>query len=358
MELKTLKKYFENKCSPDEAKQVLQWIERPGAAMELEGEFENAWQKIKVKPGDYCKWSGNLEKIHERIEMEEIYKSLNLIKKKNEVGYQVKDRSSKTGYELREYSGQSKIRYFVSGLFASVILVLLVVAYFQFPGKVEQNPTIVQIEKSTESGQKLSFHLEDGTKVILNAGSKLNYSSNFGNNERTVLLEGEAFFEVTKDVTRSFKVITESVVTTALGTSFNINAFPSNEKIEIALITGKVSVERVEQSGKLISLTLNPGEMATVLKGDHIITKSPFNFNQKISWKNGMIFFKDANYLEIVSKLESWYGVDIQTDNIPVKEWKFSGKFEDETLENILISLQFGHEFDYEIKGKNVKLNF
>ena len=234
----------------------------------------------------------------------------------------------------------------------------MAVAYFKFPEIVEQTPTIVQLEKSTEPGQKLSFHLEDGTKIILNAGSKLIYPLSCSIDERTVLLEGEAFFEVTKDVARPFSVITESVVTTALGTSFNINAFPLNEKIEIALVTGKVSVKGVEQFGKLISLTLNPGEMATVLKSNHIITKSPFNFNQYISWKNGLIYFKDADDHEIVSKLESWYGINIQTDNIPVKEWKFSGKFEDEILENILIALQFGHEFEYEIHGKNVKLNF
>lgn len=358
MELKTLKKYFDNKCSSEKVKQVLQWLERPDAAMDLDGEFNNTWQKIKVKPGDYRKWSGNLEKIHERIEMEEIYESLNLDKKKNKAGYQTKDRSSKTGYELREYSRKSKIRYFVSGIFASVILVLLIVAYFQFPEKVEQTPALVQIEKSTEPGQKLSFHLEDGSKIILNAGSKLIYPSSFSSNERTVLLEGEAFFEVTKDAARPFRVVTESVVTTALGTSFNINAFPSNENIDIALVTGKVSVEGTLQSGSTNSLLLDPGEMATVLKSDHTFSKSPFDFNQKISWKDGLIYFKDADYREIVSKLESWYGINIRTNNIPIKEWKFSGKFEDETLENILIALQFGHEFEYEIKGKNVKLNF
>ncbi len=130
-------------------------------------------------------------------------------------------------------------------------------AFFQFPQDVEQIPTIVQIEKSTEPGQKLSFHLEDGTKVILNAGSKIWYPSNFNIHEREVILEGEAFFEVSKDASRPFRIVTESVVTTALGTSFNINAFPSNENIEIALVTGKVSVEGIIQSGNKTRLSSN-----------------------------------------------------------------------------------------------------
>lgn len=358
MELKSLKKYFENKCAPDEAKQVLKWIDRMDASMDLDGEFENTWQKIKVKSGDFCKWSGNLEKVHERIVMEEIYESLNLDKKKNEVRYQNKDRPSKSGYELREHSRKRKFPYFVLGHIAAVILILIVVAYFQFPEKVKQSPSLVQIEKSTEPGQKLSFHLEDGTKIILNSGSKLRYPSSFGINKRTVLLEGEAFFEVKKDAARPFSVITESVITTSLGTSFNINAFPSNENIEIALVTGKVSVERTLQTARPNSLMLNPGEMATVLKSNYTFSKSPFDVSQKISWKDGMIYFKDADYPDIVSKLENWYGINIQTNITPFKEWKFNGKFEDETLENILIALQFGHEFEYEINGKNIKLSF
>ncbi len=358
MELKTLKKYFDNKCSSEEAKQVLRWLERPDAVVDLEGELKNVWKNIDVKTGDYLKWSGNLEKIHERIEMEELYVSLDLGKKRSKVKPRVKDRPSKTGNELRQYSRKRKNKYFISGLLASVILTVFIISYFQYPSKVGHTPAIEQMEKSTEPGQKLSFHLEDGTKITLNADSKLIYSSNFGDNERKVELEGEAFFEVTKDTARPFRVITESVITTALGTSFNINAFPLKDNIEIALVTGKVSVVRTMQSGKSNSLLLSPGEMTIVWKSDHIIDKSLFNFDQKISWKDGLIYFKDADYHEIVNKLESWYGIEIQTNTIPVKEWKFSGQFEDETLENILIALQFGHEFEYEIKGKIVKLNF
>lgn len=358
VELKSLKKYIENKYSPEEARQVLLWIEKSDASLDLEGDFKNAWQKIKVNSGDYSKWSEKLEKIHERIEMEEIYNSLDLNKKNSKVGFNPKDRPSKTGYELQNYTKKSSVRYVVSGLIASIILIVMVVAFFQFPQDVEQIPTIVQIEKSTEPGQKLSFHLEDGTKVILNAGSKIWYSSNFNIHEREVILEGEAFFEVSKDASRPFRVVTESVVTTALGTSFNINAFPSNENIEIALVTGKVSVEGTIQSGNSKSLLLNSGEMATVLKSEQNFTKSSFDFNEQISWKDGLIYFKDATYYDIVSHLENWYGVSIKTDKIPLQEWKFSGKFDDETLENILVALQFGHNFDFEINGKEVKLNF
>ncbi len=121
VELKSLKKYIENKCSPEEARQVLLWIEKSDASLDLEGDFKNAWQKIKVNSGDYSKWSEKLEKIHERIEMEEIYNSLDLNKKNSKVGFNSKDRPPKTGYELQNYTKKSSARYVVSGLIASII---------------------------------------------------------------------------------------------------------------------------------------------------------------------------------------------------------------------------------------------
>lgn len=335
---------------------MLDWIEKPDASKDLEEEFKQIWLNIKVKPGDYTKWSGKIEKVHERLEMEELYGSLNL-ETKQKIRYKTKDRPPKTSVEKHQYAGKYKMRNLVYGVFVTLIILMLVVFYNKTPMSKVEAPLVEQMEKHTEPGQKLSFHLDDGTRVMLNSGSALSYPASFDSLERKVILAGEAFFEVSKDVHRPFMVVTESVVTTALGTSFNINAF-SMKYIEIALVSGRVSVQNLIQFNHADALILNPGEMATVLKSDYSIDKSSFNFNEKVSWKYGVIYFKEADYYEIVSKLENWYGVRIQADTPPAKSWKFSGKFENETLENILIALQFGHDFEYRIKGTAVKLNF
>lgn len=358
MKLKLLKKYFDNKCSQKEAEQVLQWIQNPDASKNLEEDFKSAWQKIKVKPGDNVKWRGKLEKIHDKIEMEELYGSLDIIQQKAEREYDGKNRHSISRHEIRGNRRRNLNQYLAKGIAVSVIILLSFVAYIRFPVYENTTPEIEKIEKHTELGQKLSFHLNDGTKVILNAGSRLIYPAHFSGDERKLELIGEAFFEVNRDITRPFKVITGCVVTTALGTSFNINAFPSDEKIEIALVSGQISVERTIQPDDSGIVVLNPGEMAKVLKNDNSITKSLFDFNQEVSWKDGLIYFKNAEYHEIVNTLERWYGVSIHSNKYPVNKWRFSGKFEDETLENILSALQFGHDFEYEINEKEVKIKF
>lgn len=357
MKLGLFKKYFQNKCSTDEAQEILDWIEKPDASMDMEDEFKSAWRNTKVIPGDYTKWSGKLEKVHERLEMEELYGSLDL-EKKPKTWHKPKDRPAISGEE-KQRNQTKKIRsVLIRGVFASFIILLGVVFYFNVPLSGEGVSIVAQLEKRTEPGQKLSFHLDDGTRVILNSGSKLFYPSSFDSLQRKVILVGEAYFEVSKDVDRPFRVVTESVVTTALGTAFNINAFSLNENIEVALVNGKVSVSSLEQTDNLKSLILNPGEMATVVKSDLRIEKSPFNFNEKISWKDGVIYFSETDYPEIVRKLENWYGVRIQEDKLPSNKWKFSGKFESETLDHILSVLQFGHDFEYKINGKEVNINF
>ncbi|MCG8310098.1 MAG: DUF4974 domain-containing protein [Cytophagales bacterium] len=356
MNLKLLKKYFENRCSPEEAEEIMRWIERSGSSADMETDFMLAWENIKVKPGDYKKWSDKLDKVHQQIEMEELYGSLNLNKNKPDRSFISKDRPAKSLGRLGRNRAKSKFRYLALPGFV-IIIALMLAVYYQ-PSGDPPLQTITQIEKSTEPGQKLSFHLEDGSKVILNAGSNLIYPSGFSDTERKVILKGEAFFEIRKDANRPFRVVTDSIVTTALGTSFNVNAFPSVGKIEIALVSGKVTVQQLSQSDSANYMLLEPGEMATIVRGDHSFIKKTYDYREVASWKDGILFYRDADFHEIVKSLESWYGVRIKFNRPPQKTWQFTGKFEDETLEDILIALQFGHDFDYEIRGKEIKLNF
>ena len=210
--------------------------------------------------------------------------------------------------------------------------------------------------KGTEPGQKLSIQLSDGSRVILNSSSKLVYNDFFGSDERVVYLEGEAFFEVNRDTLRPFKVITGSISTTALGTSFNVNSFSQNKAIEIALVTGKVLIE--EQSSTERSVLLIPGEMATFNKQAGDLSKSKFNIRDLTGWKDGIIVFRNARYGQVIEKLERWYGVEISEDRIPMKDWNFTGTFENENLENLLNTLQFEYEFTYQIDKKKVNIKF
>lgn len=358
MELSLLRKYFENRCSPEEVEEIQRWIEDKSAALDLEENFKTTWETLKVKPGDYHKWSGMLHQVHEKIEMEELYASIANSERGKANSRIFKNREPIRGYEASSRSTRFSRKYVIGGLLFLVIFAVSLFWKIDSPNASEELFEVSEVSKITEPGQKLSFHLNDGSQVILNASSKLMYPEIFSDQERIVFLEGEAFFDVSKDSLRPFRVVTGTLVTTALGTSFNVKAFPTDEEMEISLVSGKVVVSEDQNHLATENILLMPGEMATFRNDDSQFVKSTFNFDQKVSWKDGILCFKNSDYSEIVKRLELWYGVDISTNQAPGKTWSFTGKFEKENLDNILNALQFGHGFNYEINGKKVELTF
>ena len=170
-------------------------------------------------------------------------------------------------------------------------------------------------------GQMSEMTLYDGTKVWLNSGTTLRYSSNFGKEERKISLEGEAFFEVTKN-NIPFKVKLKNTEVEVLGTTFNVVSYNDENFSEVTLVEGKVNVNNL--SGSKVA-ELKPSEQIYI---DHIsnkanITKVETTFYT--SWTDGKIVFDDEKLSEITRRLERWYNVDIQFKEASVGELRFSG---------------------------------
>ncbi|MFY0653672.1 MAG: FecR domain-containing protein [Cyclobacteriaceae bacterium] len=222
--------------------------------------------------------------------------------------------------------------------------------------KVEDNQVVVAtVVKKNPNGVKSQIQLPDGTHVWLNSASSISYLQTFSNNERLINLEGEAYFEVVKDKTRPFRVKTGNTTTTALGTSFNINAF-DKENILVALNTGKVEVTTLTNKKQVI---LNPGEQVKIDNGG--LNVSPFSRESILAWKDGTIYFENTDFNEMIEVLEKWYDVSIKIDSLPVQKQaslKATGKFKDQTLVNVLQLLGHSLEFEYIIEQKNVTLKF
>ncbi len=188
-------------------------------------------------------------------------------------------------------------------------------------------------------GEVDTFHtqLPDGSVVWLNKSSYLTYSQNYGREDRVVELVGEGFFEVAKDSTRPFSVLTQNVRTTALGTSFNIRAFPEQGEVQIALTSGKVQVSMAAQSSdKLGSVSLIPGEEITYSMNDQNYKKELFDPEERLAWKSGVLYFKAANISKVAEMIEKWYGVDIQIRDETKLQSKITATFQNESLERVL----------------------
>jgi transmembrane sensor len=241
------------------------------------------------------------------------------------------------------------------GIAAAIILLITVGStYFFYLQNIDNKDVAVPITmqvKETQRGIRTAFTLPDGSAVQLNSDSKLSIPSDFGlGTDRLVYLEGEAFFEVVKNPDKPFKVITNSVTTQVLGTSFNINNYFHNN-IKIAVATGKVLVKNVAE-GNMDSILLNPSEMAIIHEGK--TTKKSYDPEMTMGWKDGFLVFKNTNFEEIVAKLEMWYGVDFEIDRNQKITGGFTGKYHNNSLYAVLEGISFVLDFEYEIKGKKI----
>lgn len=164
----------------------------------------------------------------------------------------------------------------------------------------------VQYTLTTPMGGDYHLTLSDGTKVWLNAGSRLEYPSVFNGNEREVALEGEAYFVVKTDAGHPFIVNTARQSIKVLGTEFNVNAYTDEQNIITTLVAGKVEVN---SSGK--TMELEPGEQAQ-LSGNGVLNMNPdADVEQAVAWKNGYFRFDKADIHTIMQQLARWYDIKV-----------------------------------------------
>lgn len=216
------------------------------------------------------------------------------------------------------------------------------------PEQVQGGSFIVQTDNSDRSFTQLP----DGSRIWLNKGTKIEYNQQFGIGNRNVLLNGEAYFEVAKNKKLAFVVKTKSIDVTALGTSFNVNAYDDGNEVTTTLYTGKVNVQSTLTGYKTI---LNPFEVAVFSKTKDKITTYVFTGSDKPVWMEPEFRFDMLPLIDITKQLEHNYNVVFVYRNQKIKHLKFSGTFDrDEKLDEILRVIKINTNIDYAIKNDSV----
>lgn len=241
---------------------------------------------------------------------------------------------------------------------ASILIVLGLVGslYYSIPtGKEETlEETIAYTVRTNPPGQKTKLFLPDGSIVYLNGSSSIKYLQGFKGEERRVHLNGEAYFEVAKNLDKPFIVESNGVETTALGTIFNVNAYSNLEEIRVSLLEGKVKVQNAAND----NVVLLPGKEVQFDMATNTFTETAFDPDMVVAWKEGKLAFRNSDFKEVRLKLERWFGVEIQVKGEMPKDWRATTVYEGQSLKNILIDLQYSKPFAYEIKEDKVIIEF
>ena len=163
---------------------------------------------------------------------------------------------------------------------------------------------------TTPRGKDYHVTLPDGSKIWLNAGSKLSFPEQFNGDKRTVKLQGEAFFQIEKNEKQPFEISTEFFTTVVLGTEFNLRAYSKTDAY-VVLIQGKVSLYNNDRAQ---SQVLYPGQKAQWNEeGGFTINKT--DTYPYIQWKEGYFYFSNVPLIDILQELGRWYNVNITVEN-------------------------------------------
>jgi len=237
------------------------------------------------------------------------------------------------------------VKYIVAAIF-----IFCIGGYFTLQHSLFNSSPLTEIYN--KENVPLIITLSDSTVVTLAAHSFLRYPSNFNQTERKVYLNGEAGFHVTHNAAHPFKVYEEDLVTTVLGTIFNIKKQEGDSAIVVELLKGSVKVETIDQQGLTIqSIILNPDERVVYERNNKHIYKEVWTTDIKALQNH--ITFQQDNFETVAKKIKDVFGVELinQSDK---KTWRFTGEFNNSTAREIIENICLIEHLHSEVNGDTI----
>ncbi len=342
MNKELIKKYFNNNCSEKELKAVLDWFTDYAHLPEGKALLYNIWEELDEQaPGEKADYDTNLCKIHHEIN---IRQSKILI-----------DNSEN---DLVRYNRRQYIISLIRNVAATLLLPVLGLGIYYsaryYSAKSNQtsvNQSYNEVFSSVDAITKVT--LPDGSNVWLNHSSSLRYPAAFQGRSRNVELKGEGYFEVTHNSKIPFVVQAGEIQIKAIGTTFNIMAYPEDDRIETSLINGQVELQRMGTNGKVVPLlTMKPTDLAVFEKSNNEISTHAIADDRYFSWKDGKLVFNAEPMEDVVKKLSRWFNADIRIEDPELKGLTLTATFVHETLPQVMDLLTLVSPVSYTITGR------
>lgn len=310
-------RYLSGECTFEEETELLEWMNRNPENEEFIHFLELIWQMEPARKKEInsdTAW----EKFNERYYFNR----------------QPSDKDKNTGKS--EFIGTHSARYQwnkrrlylyrLAGLAASFLIVITAVWFYTSTLSENESVTTDEIqfrEIKTEKGQRSRIILNEGSVIHLNGDSYLRLPSSFSPGEdRVVYLEGEAFFEITRDDNIRFQVIAAESVTTVLGTRFNVKSYRDDPDVTVVVADGMVSVGYLNQPA-IEPAILTRNQKGVIGRGYAPVISDVYDLSIYHGWTQGELVFEHEELSQMISKLERWFGIDIE---MPAEKGVFEGR--------------------------------
>lgn len=327
-------KYLQGDATEAEQKQVEDYIAKSERNKQLFESYRGLLFLTQKKKVDY-----NIDQAWEKVQ--------------NRILANQNDENTGNTLLMKSARKRSLIRYAVSAAAAVLAIIFGLVAVMQ-DGEVSMKKYATGL---TVSSAKT---LPDGSAVVLNANTRINFPDDFKKDVREVSIFGEAFFEVSPDPDKPFIIHASGLDIKVLGTSFNVEAYPGNDYVKVTVNTGRVLVYpaatpsgQEEKAGKL----LTAGEIATYSQKSGILFKGVNDDLNVLSWKTGVLTFKEARLADVIKAFEEKYQKQFIIEDTAVLDQRLTARFENQSLDDALETLSLIFNLKFENKERHIMVH-
>lgn len=311
----------EKECNKEELAEFKNWLSNPASHSEVERWLLEHWDLSAD--------------IDSNTLIEAVFKQIQEYQKVHR---------PKSGFSL------SRILKVYQKVAAFLLIPLIGLGILYWAGQFNK-PADQYTETIAPRGQKSQIVLADGTKVWLNSDTKIKYPGHFSKHQRDIYLDGEAFFEVSKNEQQPFVVHTSGLNVKVLGTKFNVKAYADEDQIEASLFEGKINLLMSDLSDEMLEKEVKPGQSFVYSKTDHKLMLNRFPQDEINGWKKNQLIFKDDTFGNLVRKIERWYDVEVVYDEQQFEDRRLTVElYEGERLERLMeiisLALMVNHQYE------------
>ncbi len=255
------------------------------------------------------------------------------------------------------FPGGRSIRYILLSA-AAVLVVAITGLLFMFRFYTKTPAPVTYSTITTGKGERKKLTLPDGTMLTMNAGTTISIPSNFGDNTRELTLTGQGTFDIQQDTKHPFIIHTGKIRTVVLGTAFDIKAYPGEKSLQVAVLNGKVRIEKQEDDHNEI---LAPG-----ITKDQLLTYEESSGKHELKhckaadiagWQQNRLFFEQATLEEIAQVLERQYNTHITLIGRAKHSCRYTLQLKNETLNNALQLIGQLSGMSYQVNNNEIKIN-
>lgn len=327
--IQLLVSYITGNCSTEEQKMVEEWLNISSENLKLLNEYKHVWENTTLNNNE-CDLDIDKSWNH--------FKSLANFEEEQKV--KVSNR----------FSTKKIVNYALQ--FAAVIIVSLG-TYFLL---IKEDPINTINYSSLVDTQSSPIILPDGSEVTVKNGVEMEYPESFSSDVRELSFKGEAFFEVVSNPDKPMVIALDNIRVKVLGTSFNLSNFLDSDEITIYLESGKVQFYSVDVNDNILEqIDLIPGQKGVYNKNTGLISMYEVADDNHIAWKTGVLEFVKAPLADVITVIEKTYDVEVNY-GAELNDYMLTARFNNETPESILESLQVIYGFNYKIEGKLISI--